>query len=418
MRARKIMVVEDDAIVAEDLRSMLEELGYNVPAAALSGREALDIARATKPDLGLVDVGLPGDMDGVDLALALREEMALPVVFITGRRDPVTSVRMRTAHSYGYVRKPFTEEGLSMALSIALERIRDEARLARRERHYRKLYEESVAGVAQFTLTGRLLEANHAFARDLGYDSPAELKAAANPDLWLSDRRDLMSELGAVGRVADQEVLLQRRDGSTLWMLCNTTLVEFGQRTVLLGTFFNLDRRKQAEGALKRLAYRDPLTGLANRRLLALRGAQILEEARRRGEYASFLYMDLVGFKQINDLVGHAAGDAVLVQLAQRLEATQRSSDLVARLGGDEFGALLGAASDAEGALQAARRFLSSLEPLYGLGSGPIRVPVRAGVAVFPEHAQDLTGLINAADEALAEATRQGGANLFVARPR
>ncbi|HEX9886155.1 MAG TPA: diguanylate cyclase [Longimicrobiales bacterium] len=419
---RKILLVEDDVIVARDLRLSLEALGYAVPGEALNAREGLRAARELRPDLGLIDIGLPGDLDGIDLARAVRTELSLPVVFVTGRSDEATLARVRASGSYGIVTKPFSEDGLATTLSIALARARKERHLENRARHYRTIYEESVAGLAQFSGNGRLIDANDAFARDLGYESPAQLRGRAASGIWVSEQvlRAFVLTVRSAGRVSDHEAELKRRDGSTVWMLCNAAWVEStvqADRSRILGCFFNLSRRKRVEEALRALAYSDPLTGLPNRRLLELRGAQVLEEATRREEWAAFLYMDLVGFKAVNDRIGHTAGDAVLVRLARRLDATRRGVDVAARLGGDEFGVLLGGMSDAHSAYVTAERFLASLGPVYDVDAAEVHVAVRAGLAVFPDHALTLDALIAAADAALAEATILGGRQMVVARP-
>jgi len=423
MPRSRILVVEDDAIAARDLQATLEHLGYDVAAWSATGSEGLVLARRLRPDLGLVDIGLPGKMDGVDLATALREELDIPVVFVTAHSDSVTVTRARAAGCYGFVSKPFSEQSLGIAIAIAVERSGAERELAKRERHYRTLYRESVVGIVECTREGRILDANVSFAASLGFDRPDEAKGLGLFDLFVSGEasRRFVTELRRRGRLTDHEVLLRRRDGATVWMSCSAVLARVPpdeRRTVVLASFFDLSRQKEHEDALRELAYRDPLTGLANRRLLDLLGTQLVTDAGRRGEWASFLYVDLVGFKDINDRVGHAAGDRVLVELARRMETIRRAVDIVARMGGDEFGALQGGASDAPSAMTAARRFLASLGAACTVDGVNLSVGVRAGLALFPEHARTLPDLIAAADLALAEATVLGGSRLVVARPK
>ncbi len=422
MPRSSILVVEDDAIVARDLRATLERLGYEVPSWARTGTEGLASARRIRPDLALVDVSLPGEMDGVDLALALRGELGIPVVFITSHSEGLTVTRAQQARCYGFVPRPFTEESLGIAISVAVERVAVERELAQRERHYRALYRESVTGLVQMRPDERILGANASFASSLGFDRPKDLRGLSLLDLFVSGdaRRHFVARLEEHKRVTDMEILLRRRDGSAVWMACSAALVRMppGEvRTVVLASFFDLSRQKEHENVLKALAYRDPLTGLANRRLLELLGTQLLADAGRRGEWASFLYMDLVGFKDVNDHVGHTAGDRVLVELAHRMQAAGRAVDITSRLGGDEFGALHGGASGASAAMAAARRFLAALGGRYRLDGVEVEVSVRAGLALFPEHARTLPGLMAAADAALAEATALGGGRLVVARP-
>ncbi|HYD58291.1 MAG TPA: sensor domain-containing diguanylate cyclase, partial [Burkholderiales bacterium] len=157
------------------------------------------------------------------------------------------------------------------------------------------------------------------------------------------------------------------------------------------------------------LAYSDPLTGLANRTSLAPAFEQAVERARRRSTRIAALFIDLDGFKRVNDERGHEAGDRVLVEIGRRLRAGLRASDLVARLGGDEFFAVV---EDVQGADQAeaiARKLLADLARPMELAAGePWCVTGSIGIALFPDHGADAMGLMKRADAAMYEAKQAG----------
>ena len=163
----------------------------------------------------------------------------------------------------------------------------------------------------------------------------------------------------------------------------------------------DVTRRKLLETDLERLAYYDPLTGLANRRLLRERLDYAIALARRQHHGVGVLYLDLSRFKEINDRLGHSAGDAVLVEVAGRLTREARDSDLVAREGGDEFVVLLSRVSGAEGAVEAAERILRSLDEPLTLGGEELTIGAQVGIALFPHHGQDANELLTAADRAM-----------------
>jgi diguanylate cyclase (GGDEF)-like protein/PAS domain S-box-containing protein len=174
--------------------------------------------------------------------------------------------------------------------------------------------------------------------------------------------------------------------------------------------------RDVTESALTReriasLAYRDPLTGLANRTSLGPALEQAVERARRRAVRLAGVFIDLDGFKQINDLYGHDAGDRFLIEIARRLRATVRASDVVARLGGDEFFVLLEEVQD-EGAVEnVIRKLLSEAVRPYELpGGAQARLSASMGVALFPDHALDANALVKLADTAMY-AAKQAGKN-------
>ena len=157
------------------------------------------------------------------------------------------------------------------------------------------------------------------------------------------------------------------------------------------------------------LAYHDPLTDLPNRSLLQDRLHQAILAARREHKTLALLALDLDGFKEINDGLGHHAGDRVLQQVASRLSRTLRQSDTIARIGGDEFAVLL-PSTDLDGAILAARKILHELELPFVVDDQPLLAPCSIGIATFPAHAAASHELMQKADFAmyLAKADRSG----------
>jgi diguanylate cyclase (GGDEF)-like protein len=162
--------------------------------------------------------------------------------------------------------------------------------------------------------------------------------------------------------------------------------------------------RKAFETEYRQLAYYDPLTGLANRQFFFEQGARMLALARRRGHAISLLYLDLDRFKQVNDLLGHEAGDELLRRVAEGLRRSLRDTDIAARIGGDEFGVILAEVRDVEAAGRVAHRVLGNM-PAAAISRGH-EVPVSAslGVAMFPEDGEQLEPLLQAADLAMYRA--------------
>jgi len=165
---------------------------------------------------------------------------------------------------------------------------------------------------------------------------------------------------------------------------------------------------KEHARILESLALNDPLTGLANRRLLSERMAMALVHARRDKSLMAVVYIDLDGFKKINDTLGHAAGDDLLKMVARRLELTVREEDTVARLGGDEFSLALWNVGNEEVAASVAAKVIEALGRPYTLAGQEITVTASAGVALFPRHGADAEALMKGADKALYEAKRSG----------
>ena len=207
------------------------------------------------------------------------------------------------------------------------------------------------------------------------------------------------------------EVLISRSGGYLPVEIAKADLpLELGNRpTGFVLVIRDASEQRDREDAMLRLAYRDALTGLANRASLQDRLELELNHARRRGALVGLLYMDLDGLKAVNDRLGHEAGDALIVGFAERLKAVLRKGDTVARLGGDEFTVILPDLESLAGAELVADKILASLsEPIRFAGES-LGAGVSIGIALFPNDAESLDELVSRADAAMYRAKAAGG---------
>ena len=159
---------------------------------------------------------------------------------------------------------------------------------------------------------------------------------------------------------------------------------------------------------LESLALKDMLTGLANRRLLLDRLSLAIAHARRNKSAMAVVYLDLDGFKQINDTLGHGTGDLLLKIVAGRMVATVREEDTVARLGGDEFIIALWHVSGTDDAVSVALKVIKAVSQPYVIEGHTVSITTSAGVSIYPDHGEDADTLMKSADWALYEAKRAG----------
>jgi diguanylate cyclase (GGDEF)-like protein len=179
-----------------------------------------------------------------------------------------------------------------------------------------------------------------------------------------------------------------------------------------------LEASRRRERAAVRAALHDPLTGLANRLLFDDRLAHALAQATRHGRMMSVMFIDLDGFKAINDTRGHEVGDQVLIAVAERLMGMTRAEDTVARLGGDEFLYLVSELSSVDAAVRIARKISDGvLTPVVIPGGDPVAVQCSLGVAIYPADAQTASELVQRADEAMYRAKHSGGGIAYGAAP-
>jgi PAS domain S-box-containing protein/putative nucleotidyltransferase with HDIG domain len=172
----RILVVEDESIVALGIQSLLERLGYEVAGRASTGQEALSLAETSRPDLVLMDVMLEsGGMDGIDAASALHERFNLPVVYLSAATDEITLDRAKRTDPFGYIRKPFKDHELSLAIELALYKSRAEAELLQSERLLSTTLGSLAEAVVATDTEGRVTYLNPAAAAMLGVEPEATL---------------------------------------------------------------------------------------------------------------------------------------------------------------------------------------------------------------------------------------------------
>jgi two-component system cell cycle response regulator len=168
------------------------------------------------------------------------------------------------------------------------------------------------------------------------------------------------------------------------------------------------DEARQHAKLLESLALEDPLTGLANRRLLPERVWMAIAHARRNKSAMAVVYLDLDGFKEVNDTLGHAAGDILLKSVADRLVGAVREEDTVARIGGDEFMIALWHVTGEEDAGLVASKLIDVVAQPYEIDGHSVTVTISAGASIYPLHGEDADSLMKSADGALYEAKRAG----------
>ncbi|MES2148418.1 MAG: EAL domain-containing protein [Pseudomonadota bacterium] len=262
---------------------------------------------------------------------------------------------------------------------------------------------------------GDILMANPATTRLTGY-TPDEL-IGRNVDLFLPEhlRRNHATAIRQYfqrptsSAMGSADLKLMRRDGSIVPVDISLGYWEDADAGAhAIAYVRDLSERKNFEESLRHRATHDELTGLPNRWLLGLQLNQALARAARSGARVAVLFLDLDNFKNINDSFGHAAGDALLVQVGARIRSGLRANDLLARLGGDEFAILLADMARPEDALGVAAKLLASLQNVYQVQGQDVYSGGSLGVSFFPDDASDCDTLLRYADMAMYQAKRAG----------
>jgi diguanylate cyclase (GGDEF)-like protein/PAS domain S-box-containing protein len=211
-----------------------------------------------------------------------------------------------------------------------------------------------------------------------------------------------------------------RKDGSRLPVQLTVSAMRDAEQRIVgfLGIAYDITEQKRKDDYLQYLAHHDALTGLPNRALLNDRLQMALDRARRFSQNVGLLVMDLDRFKQINDTLGHAAGDRLLVAVGERLLTCVRSIDTVARLGGDEFVIALSDIDNIDQALAVADKILTEIARPVLYSTCSLQVTPSIGVALFPDHGQDPATLLRHADVAMYAAKTLGRGNVQIFMPK
>ena len=322
------------------------------------------------------------------------------------------------------------------------ERRRAQEALRESEERFRGAFENASTGVALVSLDNRYFRVNRAFCEMLGY-SEEELVGKRSFDI--THPEDQVKSRGRARRVLEsggsESTRLEKRylkkDGGVVWAISDISLVRDseGKPSHFVSHFQDITERKNLEEQLSYQALHDPLTGLSNRSSLQTRFERVaghsvggstsnLTGSRDAARYVAVLFLDLDGFKEVNDSFGHAAGDELLCAVAGRLRNVIRPQDTVARLGGDEFCVLLAGVPDSAEAVRIAERLKTSVEAPFSIISTndkPTTSPgnrsmahlsTSIGIAVSEpgESGRSLDELLREADAAMYRAKKRGGA--------
>jgi len=296
---------------------------------------------------------------------------------------------------------------------IIRSRLQREMRL---ETKFRRLVERNLAAVFSWQPDGRIIDCNLAFAKMLGFESCEHLVGHSYWDFQLDPAcREQLSGALQKGALSNWEASLRRSDGVIVHLLKNITPVETAGGTLYETTAIDVTQLRENQAELQKAkdkavydSLNDPLTGLPNRRLLLDRLSFLLAKAKRDGGMMALLYLDLDGFKLVNDTLGHPIGDAVLVEIAKSLRARVRESDVLARLGGDEFMVILDRLHTREEAALVAESLLEALSNPVLIQGHELTLGASIGISIYPEDSHDAEDLIKQADSAMYTAKRDG----------
>ena len=447
----KVLIVEDESIVALDLQQRLVSLGYEVPRVAATHDQTLNAIKDTTPDIVLMDINISGDIDGIDTAA----EINTPVIYLTAYSEEKTLQRAKNTRPFGYLIKPFSEKELHTTIQMALERHNYELQLKNKAAQLATVYahltvenkeltsnaNELLLGKQHLEMTLNSIEDGVITTDDQGYvtylNPTAEQKTGWNLDqaigqpiskiLVLANEETQVLELSQIEQILFSKINtdpsirynLFSKQGVVSSIEHSVALMHDADKNIVgvVLVFHDVSIARRQAKELTYQATHDDLTGLVNRSEFNKRLIKAIEKSELLEFQHTVAYLDLDQFKVINDTCGHLAGDELLRQVVGIFCMALRESDTLARLGGDEFGLLIESCTPqfAQQIAENLRRAVSSFQFTWEGETFPTSVSI--GLVNFGgkgTQAYNATDILRLADSACYIAKDQGRNRIHV----
>src|SRR6266436_2888873 len=422
-RPSRLLIVDDNEMNRDMLARRLLRKGYIVGLAE-GAKDLLERVKQDAVDLVLLDIEMP-DIGGLDALQKLRERYSaaeLPIIMVTAKAQSDDIVKALDLGANDYLTKPIDFPVAVARIGTQLSHKRAQEALKESEERYALAARGSNDGLWDWNLPANVVHFSPRWKAMLGYQ---ESQIGDKPEEWFdrihdADRERVKEEIAAHQKGLtphfESEHRVLHKDGTFRWMLSRGVAVHDASGNALRMAGSQTDI---TEGKVS-----DPLTGLPNRLLFIDRVGRLIKHKKRRKDHLfAVLFMDLDGFKMINDSMGHLIGDQLLLGVANRLEKCLRSTDTVARLGetftvarlgGDEFTVLLDDIKDPSDAKRAAERMMKALASPFILGGKEVFTSVSIGIALSSSAYEQPEDILRDADTAMYRAKSLGKARYEV----
>ena len=387
----RVLVVEDEVLVARDIQARLNRMGHEVVGIAARGEDAVEMAFEHNPDLILMDINLRGDMDGIEAAVQINESRSIPIIFCSAYSNDEVLERAKVTSPFGYVLKPFDNRELEINIEIALFKHKVEHDLAEAKQKLDATLSNVSDGVIAADQEGRFYLVN----------PMAEKIAGIDQDDCVGKRLDEVLQLEAFepGQAAINLMLpetfaywkqfsgirqrLIRVDGRAVPIELSANFLDDGGKLTVI-TLRDISQQLGYEEAIQRNAFFDGLTELPNRALFMDRLAGSINRRKRDGQPENFavVFVDLDGFAVINEGFGHEVGDMIIHEVGQRISKTIRPDDTVARFSGDIFAVLLDPVDGVAGFIQACQRILNAIQEPVEVNGNILNLTATVGIVI------------------------------------
>jgi len=418
-RNENILIVEDERIIALDLKKRLERFGFPSPEIVSNGEDAIIAAENNNPDIILMDIMLSGSIDGIEAATRIKDRINIPVIFLTAYSNENTLERAKSAEPYGYILKPFKERELYTTIDIALYKFEINRQLKQQERWLSAVLNSVEDGIIATGRDGNIQSMNPVAELITGWlEKDAGSHALGDVFSIVHDRDQRPVVLPEISEEASdiypfifKNCFLTNKHGTVIHIEGTIGIIRdrHGNTEGQVLAFRDISEMQRLSDTISYQASHDTLTGLANREEFSAHLEKILQNAQQFDSIHSLVYLDIDQFRVINDICGHTAGDELLLKTTRIIRSVVRSSDLSARLGADEFGILLEDAK-IDQAVEIAKRLQARLmDDKLVWDKHVFNINTSIGIVPIDGNSENTHAVLAAADDACYIAKDEGG---------
>lgn len=437
----KILLFEKESTFTQDVWQALTGIGYAAPMLVSTREQLLETTRTIRPDLILAGIAQSGGLECIEAVEESSARFNVPLVYLSSHADAGLFDRSLVTNPFAFLLKPFNPIQLGYTIEIALARHRMETCLRETGAHCRDIFELNGSAMMLLDGCGNVVMVNEAFESLSGYSRDSIVGCKKWEDFFFDDLEGLIRDTVSHGNTAtgvtkaelpvlfvgngqsNKSVHLKVKQipgtGQYLASLFDVDEIQGAVRddlalnSELIRINNELKRelfeRKNYENVLLHQANHDSLTGLPNRQLLFDRLNQAIAYVNRNDSMLALMMVDLDNFKPINDTLGHIAGDAVLKEVAGRLQACLRKYDTVARFGGDEFVLIVNDMPDIHDIVRFADKVFDKFQHPFEVLGKPVCVTASIGLAIYPLQSTSTECLLKMADTAMYQAKFEDG---------
>jgi diguanylate cyclase (GGDEF)-like protein/PAS domain S-box-containing protein len=419
MGNERILIVEDERIIAIDLQRRLEKFGYRVTGIVSTGDAAIDHAEAESPDIILMDIMLSGEVDGIEAASRIKDTLHIPVIFLTAYSDERTLERAKAAEPFGYILKPFKEKELYTTIDIALYKHSIDNQLRKQERWATAVLDSIQDGIITTDVDNGINFMNPMAESISGWKESDATAIPIDEVLKIhNDSGELFFDFSTPAADTEHESpvsfensILENKAGNYINVEGAISHIRDrdGQIEGRVITFRDTTEMRRLSDTISYQASHDTLTGIANRDSFSKSLTALYNESQLEGNTHGLIYIDLDQFKVINDTCGHAAGDDLLVKTTGIIQNVVRNSDICARLGSDEFGILLENSTKDQTKFIAERLHNRFASEKLVWDNNVFNISCSIGVVMITADSGGVNLILAAADDACFLAKEQGG---------